>query len=256
MCGPVLSFVMNRVDTAVSSIKVPAARLGMAAVVVVPQGNNPEKNSAMAAQGAELVVHGSDFQEALEHAHRLADERGLHSVSSFDMTLVRGVASYALELFGEAGALDAVYVPIGLGSGICGVIAARDALGLKTEVIGVQADGAPCYALSFAAGKPVSTNAADTFADGVATRVPVAEAVEIINRGAARVVTVSDEAILRAQAMLLRDTHNLAEPAGAAPLAALLSEREVNRGGRVAMIMSGGNADIENVKALIALDPD
>ncbi len=238
------------------SIATAAARLGLRAVIVVPEGNNPEKNSAMAAQGAELVVHGSDFEEALEHARQLATERGLHSVPSFDRALVCGVASYALELFGEAGALDAVYVPVGLGSGICGVIAARDALGFGTEVIGVQADGAPCYALSFAAGKPISTNAADTFADGVATRVPVAEAVEIINRGAARVVTVSDAAILRAQAMLLRDTHNLAEPAGGAPLAALLSERDAMRGKRVAMVMSGGNADIANVRALAAVDLD
>ena len=206
----------------------------------------------MAAQGAELVVHGSDFQAAHEHAERLAAEQGLHMVPSFDPRLVEGVASYALELFENADPLDAVYVPIGLGSGICGVIAVRDALGLKTDVVGVQAAGAPCYALSFEAGRPVSTNAADTCADGVATRVPVPEAVAAINRGAARVVTVTDAAIVEAQRLLLRLTHNLAEPAGAAALAALLIERRRQAGKTAAVILSGGNADSANVRQLVA----
>ncbi|HEX9647633.1 MAG TPA: threonine dehydratase [Alphaproteobacteria bacterium] len=236
------------------SIALAAARHGLRCVIVVPEGNNPEKNDAMAAQGAALVVRGADFQQALEHAQALAEAEGLHMVPSFDRLLVMGVASYALELFEGAGPLDAVYVPIGLGSGICGVIAARDALGLTTEVIGVQAEGAPAYALSFAAGRPVSTDRADTFADGVATRVPVAEAVEFINRGAARVVTVSDDDILDAQRALLRATHNLAEPAGAAPLAALLSEHARMRARKVAVILSGGNADAANIRMLAATD--
>lgn len=234
------------------SIAVNARAQGLRAVVVAPEGNNPEKNAAMAAQGAELVVHGSDFQEAHEHAERLAAEQDLHMVPSFDPRLVEGVASYALELFENADPLDAVYVPIGLGSGICGVIAVRDALGLKTDVVGVQAAGAPCYALSFEAGRPVSTNAADTCADGVATRVPVPEAVAAINRGAARVATVTDAAIVEAQRLLLRLTHNLAEPAGAAALAALLIERRRQAGKTVAVILSGGNADSANVRQLVA----
>lgn len=234
------------------SIAVNARAQGLRAVVVAPEGNNPEKNAAMAAQGAELVVHGSDFQAAHEHAERLAEEQGLHMVPSFDPRLVEGVASYALELFENADPLDAVYVPIGLGSGICGVIAVRDALGLKTDVVGVQAAGAPCYALSFEAGRPVSTNAADTCADGVATRVPVPEAVAAINRGAARVATVTDAAIVEAQRLLLRLTHNLAEPAGAAALAALLIERRRQAGKTVAVILSGGNADSANVRQLVA----
>ena len=234
------------------SIAVNARAQGLRAVVVAPEGNNPEKNAAMAAQGAELVVHGSDFQAAHEHAERLAAEQGLHMVPSFDPRLVEGVASYALELFENADPLDAVYVPIGLGSGICGVIAVRDALGLKTDVVGVQAAGAPCYALSFEAGRPVSTNAADTCADGVATRVPVPEAVAAINRGAARVATVTDAAIVEAQRLLLRLTHNLAEPAGAAALAALLIERRRQAGKTVAVILSGGNADSANVRQLVA----
>lgn len=238
------------------SIATAAGHCGLAATVVVPEGNNPEKNKAMAAQGANLVVHGADFQEALEHANALAQDQGLHMVPSFDTTLVSGVASYALELFENAPPLDAVFVPIGLGSGICGVIAARDALGLKTDVYGVQAEGAPCYALSFRQGRPVSTNTIDTYADGVATRVPVAEAVAIINDGAADVITVSDSAIMRAQAILLRDTHNLAEPAGAAPLAALFQVIDRLRGKRAAVVLSGGNADAANIRLLADLEID
>ena len=236
------------------SVAVAAKSLGLSAVIVVPEGNNPEKNQAMVAQGAELVVHGADFQAALEHAGHLAETRALHYLPSFHPALVRGVASYALELFRAVPELYRVYVPIGLGSGICGVIAARDALKRKTEVVGVQAEGAPCYALSFEAGRPIATNSADTFADGVATRVPVPDAVAAINRGAADVVTVSDDQILQAQATLLRASHNLAEPAGAAALAAVIAGRERLQGRPVAVILSGGNADTANLRALAALD--
>ncbi len=232
------------------SVAVSAAHHGVRSVICVPEGNNPEKNAAMVAQGAELVIHGGDYQESLEHAQRLGEAEGLHMVGSFDPTLVQGVASYALELFAAAGPLDAVYVPIGLGSGICGVIAARNAMGLTTDVIGVQAEGAPCYARSFEAGKPVSTPRADTIADGVATRVPVPDAVDTINREAARVITVNDAAILEAQRLLLGLTHNLAEPAGAAALAGMLSERGRMAGKTVAVILSGGNADAANLKEL------
>ena len=235
------------------SVAVSAARHGLRSVVVVPEGNNPEKNEAMAAQGAELVVHGDDFQAALDHAVTLAAAEGLHMVPSFHELLVSGVATYALELFEGAAPLDAVYVPIGLGSGICGVIAARNALGLATEVIGVQAAGAPAYAVSFEAGHPVSTERADTMADGLATRIPVAEAVEIVNRYAVRVVTVRDDEIIDAQRVLLTATHNLAEPAGAAALAALLRERARMAGKTVAVVLSGGNADAANIRALAAV---
>ena len=238
------------------SVAVAAGHVGLPCRIVVPEGNNPEKNRAMAAQGAELVVHGNDFQASFEFARILAEEQGWHMVPSFDEALVRGVASYALELFTAVPDLDAVYVPVGQGSGICGVIAARDALGLRTEVIGVQAEGSPSYALSFEAGEPVSTDRADTFADGVATRIPVPAAVAIINAGAARIVTVSDDEILSAQAMMLSDTHNLAEPAGAAPLAAVLKERERQAGRRVGLVVSGGNADAANLRLLAALDLD
>ena len=233
------------------SIAVAAAHHGLRAVIVVPHGNNPEKNAAMIGQGADLVEHGRDFEEAVEFASRKAAREGLHLVASFDPALVQGVASYALELFAGADPLDAVYVPVGLGSGICAVIAARNALGLTTEVVGVQAAGAPCYALSFDAGRLVTTASADTIADGVATRVPDATAVEMINRNAARVVTVSDEAILEAQRLLLRLTHNLAEPSGACALAALLMERRRMAGKTAEVILSGGNADAANLRQVI-----
>ena len=227
------------------SVAVAARMNGLEAVVVVPRGNSREKNAAMEAQGAELVVHGGDFQESLEYAHGIADARGLHMVPSFAEPLVHGTATYALELFRAAADLDSVYVPIGLGSGICGVIAARDALGLGTEIVGVCAERAAAYALSFEAGRPVSTNAADTMADGMACRVPDPDAVAIVNAGAARVLAVSEEEIADAMRAYYTDTHNVAEGAGAAPLAALMRERDAMRSRKVALILSGGNIDRE-----------
>jgi len=225
------------------SIAFGARRVGLPAVIVVPHGNSVEKNAAMRALGAELIEHGVDFDAALAHARALAAERGLHPVPSFDPGLVRGVASYALELFRGAPALDTVYVPIGLGSGICGVIAARDALGLRTEVVGVVAARAACYALSLAAGHPVPTNSADTMADGLAVRVPDAGALAVIRAGAARVITVEEEEIRAAMRAYYTDTHNLAEGAGAAALAAAWKERDRHAGRRVGLILSGGNID-------------
>lgn len=225
------------------SIAFGAGRAGLKATIVVPHGNSVEKNAAMRAQGAELVEHGHDFQAALEHCRALADARGLHFVGSFLPDLVLGVSTYALEFFKGAPALTRVYVPIGLGSGICGVIAARDVLGLKTEVVGVVAENAPSYALSFEAKKPVSTNSADTLADGMACRVPVEAALETIWKGAARIVRVSEAQIRAAMRAYFSDTHNVAEGAGAAPLAAALVEKTLNRGERVGLILSGGNVD-------------
>jgi threonine dehydratase len=225
------------------SVALAARRHGLAATIVVPHGNSREKNAAMRALGAELVEHGDDFQAAAEHAAELAETRHLHFVRSFDERLVAGVASYALELLRGVADIDTVYVPIGLGSGICGMIQTRDALGLGTRVVGVVAAGAPSYALSFAAGKPVSTNSADTMADGLACRVPAAPAVEIILKGAERIVTVEEDEIRAAMRHLFTDTHNIAEGAGAATLAALLKEKARMEGKRVAIVLSGGNID-------------
>ena len=225
------------------SIAFAASRLGLRSTIVVPHGNSVEKNRAMAAFGARLVEAGHDFQAAYEHAVALAERDRLHLVRSYDPLLVRGVASYGLELFRAVPDLDIVYVPIGLGSGISGMIAAREGLGLKTEIVGVVAAAAPSYALSLAAGMPVHTNSAETIADGLAVRVPDAAALEVIRRGAARIVTVSEAEIRRAMRILFTDTHNVAEGAGAAALAAALQERDRLTGKRVAVIQSGGNID-------------
>jgi threonine dehydratase len=227
-------------------------RFGVPVAIVAPTGNSTEKNAAMRALGAELIEYGEDFQAALEEARRLAEARGLHSVPSFDRDLVLGVATYALELFADRPDLDVLYVPIGLGSGICGCIAARDALGLKTEIVGVQSTEAPSYALSFAAGRSISTNACDTLADGMATRIPNEEALDIIRSGVARIVLVSDTEIGEAIRAYWTDTHNLAEGAGAAALAAAIQERSRLAGRRVGVILSGGNIDIELFRRWVA----
>lgn len=225
------------------SIPFAAKREGVEATVVVPQGNSIEKNEAMRALGCTLIEAGADFDEAREIAARLAKERGLDMVASFHPELVIGVATYAHELFAAAGALDAVYVPIGLGSGICAVIAVRDLLGLKTKVIGVVAEKANAYALSFAQGSVVPTNSALSFADGMAVRVPHPEAVAIIAKGADRIVEVGEDEIADAMRLYYRATHNVAEGAGAAALAALTKEQARMKGQRVGLILSGGNID-------------
>jgi threonine dehydratase len=234
------------------SIAYTAARAGLRAVIVVPHGNSCEKNAAMRGMGAELIEHGDDFQEAYEYAAAMAEEQNLHFVRSFDSDLLCGVASYALELFGAVRDLDAVYVPIGMGSGICGTIAVRDALGLRTQVIGVVAANAPAYALSFSAGEPVAAPVRDTIADGMACRVPDVDALRIIRLGAARIVTVEEEEIMAAMRHLFSDTHNAAEGAGAAALAALLQERPRMAGRRVALILSGGNVDRDVFARILA----
>jgi threonine dehydratase len=225
------------------SIALAATRLAIAATIVAPHGNSIEKNRAMRGFGARLVEAGHDFQAAFEHATELAGQEKLHFVPSYHPLLVRGVAGYAIELFRAVPDLDVVYVPIGLGSGISGVIAARDALGLRAEIVGVVAEGAPTYALSFAAGRPIGTNSVDTMAGGLAVRVPDPEALGIICRGAARILTVSEAEMRRAMRILFTDTHNVAEGAGAAPLAAALQERHRLAGKRVAVVLSGGNID-------------
>lgn len=237
------------------SIAFAASRVGLRSTIVVPHGNSVEKNRAMAAFGARLVEAGHDFQAAYEHAVALAERDRLHLVRSYDPLLVRGVASYGLELFRAVPDLDIVYVPIGLGSGISGAIAAREGLGLKTEIVGVVAAAAPSYALSLAAGMPVHTNSAETIADGLAVRVPDAAALEVIRRGAARIVTVSEAEIRRAMRILFTDTHNVAEGAGAAALAAALQERDRLTGKRVAVIQSGGNID-RSLFAEVLGEPD
>jgi len=234
------------------SIAYAAARLGLTATIVVPHGNSSEKNLAMRAFGARLVEAGHDFQAAYDHAIGLAESEELHLVRSYHPLLVRGVASYALELFRGVADLATIYVPIGLGSGISGMIAARDALGLTTEIVGVVAANAPAYALSVARGTAVATNSADTIADGVACRVPDEAALAVIRRGAGRIITVSEAEIRRSMRILFTDTHNVAEGAGAAAFAAALQERGRLGGKRIAVVLSGGNVDREVFAEVLA----
>jgi threonine dehydratase len=227
------------------SLAYAAARYRVPVTIYVPHRNSVEKNRAMRAFGAELVEHGEDFQAAREEAGRRAEHDGLEFVPSFHPDLVTGVATYALELFRKAPDLDILYVPVGQGSGICGCILARDLLGLTTEIVGVQSTEAPSYALSFAAGTVVTTNSSNTLADGMATRVPDAEALAIIRKGASHIVQVTDDEVAAAIRAYWIDTHNLAEGAGAAALAAALQESTRIRGKRVGLILSGGNIDLD-----------
>jgi threonine dehydratase len=225
------------------SLAFASARAGARCVILVPRGNSREKNAAMRALGAELIEHGRDFDEARVRAGELAAGEGLDFIGPFRHELVAGVASYALELFRGVPALDAVYVPIGCGSGICGLISARDALGLATRIIGVVSAHANAYSLSFAERRPIETESADTLADGMAVRVPVADALDMILAGAERIVEVTDAEVEAAMRHYFTDTHNVVEGAGAAPLAAVLQERDRWRGKRVGVIASGGNVD-------------
>lgn len=230
-----------------------AARLaGLKAVIVVPFGNSREKNRAMLAQGVELVEHGQDFQESLEFARILAKDRGYTMVDSFHERLVMGTATYALEFLEAAPKLSAVYVPIGLGSSICGVAAARNALKLGTEIIGVVAAGSPSYALSFRQRKIVEAPSQTDIADGLACRVPNALAMEAIWANVARIVEVTDAEIKDSMRALFQDTHNLAEGAGAAALAGALKSKTLHQhNAPIGIVLTGGNIDLETYAAVL-----
>ena len=226
------------------SIAFAAAQHGIRAVIVVPCGNSVEKNRAMRSLGAELVEFGEDFQAASDHAAQLAEERGWHRVPSYDRLLVTGVATYALEMLSACPVMETVYVPIGLGSGVSGMIAVRNALGLTTKIVGVVSSLAPAYALSFAEGRAVEHEASTEIADGVACRKPDEMALEVVRTGADRIVTVGDDEAKEAMRIYFAATHNVAEGAGALGLAALLKDRGAG-GARVGTVVSGGNVDSE-----------
>jgi threonine dehydratase len=225
------------------SIAFAAARYGMPSAVVVPQGNSTTKNAAMRALGAELIECGHDFQASLEASARIALERGWHQVPSFHPLLVDGVATYSLELFRAVPDLDVLYVQIGLGSGICGAIAARDALGLKTRIVGVVSASAPAYARSLAAGRPVSHDVSTRIADGMACRTPDVDALRTIRAGVERIVEVTDDEVEAAMRVLFSTTHNVVEGAGAAGLAALLQERRQSGNATAGIVLTGANVD-------------
>ena len=236
------------------SLAFAAGRNKVPVTIYVPHGNSVEKNRAMKAFGAQLIEHGEDFEAARSEAKRHSERDGLEIVPSFHPDLVLGVATYALELFRSQPDLEVLYVPIGQGSGISGCILARDLLGLKTEIVGVQSTEAPSYALSFKAGTIVSTNSCNTRADGMATRIPDPDSFEIIRKGASHIVEVTDDEIGEAIRNYWTDTHNLAEGAGAAPLAAALQEKAKLRGKRVGLILSGGNIDFELFRKWVMAD--
>jgi threonine dehydratase len=225
------------------SVALCARQYGMAATIVVPHGNSLEKNAAMRSLGAVLVEHGADFQAAREFAETLARDERLHMVPSFHRLLVTGVASASLELFRAVQGIDTVYVPIGLGSGICGAVAARNALGSSAEIVGVVSAHARAYAASFAARRPVDSEVTTRLADGMACRTPEPEALEVIWKHVDRIVEVTDDEIAQAIAILFQCTHNCAEGAGAAPFAAIRKERRRLGGRKVAAVLSGGNID-------------
>jgi threonine dehydratase len=234
------------------SIAYAARENGLRAVIVVPHGNNPEKNAAMRALGAELVEHGREFQEALEFSRELAAKEGLHPVPSFHPWLVRGVATYGLELFRSVPDLDAVFVPIGLGSGFCGLAAAREALGLKTRLIGVVSEHAPAYALSFRQGEFIEQSSTTRVAEGVACKTPNRDALDYIRHYAHDILTVNDDEALAGMGDLIRHTHNLAEGSGALAWAALKKHHRDWQGQRVAVILSGGNASTSLMREAMA----
>jgi threonine dehydratase len=236
------------------SLAFAASRYRVPVTIYVPHGNSVEKNRAMGAFGANLVEHGEDFQVAREEAGRRARQDGLEFVPAFHPDLVRGVATYALELLRKAPDLDVIYVPIGQGSGISGCILVRDLLGSRTEIVGVQSSLAPSYALSFAAGTVVTTETSNTRADGMATRSPDSDALAIIRKGASRIVQVTDDEIASAIHAYWSDSHNLAEGAGAAPLAAALQEKQRLQGKRVGLILSGGNIDFDLFRKWVGSD--
>lgn len=234
------------------SVAYAAWLFGAKAVLVVPHGNNPEKNAGMSALGAEVIEYGKDFDDAREHAASLVAARGyyyLHPAN--EPRLIAGVGTYAVELFEDVPHPDVVIVPIGLGSGICGVSLVRERVSPRTTVIGVQAERAPAVYLSWKEKRPITTGSADTLADGLATRVPAELTQALINRLVDEIVTVSEDAIMEAIRLLLFHTHNLAEGAGAASLAAALQLRTRLAGKRAVIILSGGNIDAATLRRVL-----
>lgn len=227
------------------SVGFAAKMTGLPATIVVPHGNSREKNAAMRALGVELVEHGTDFQAAYEFAQALGAERGLLMVPSYNAPIVLGVATYCLEFLRGVPELDTVYVPVGMGSGVCAMVAARDALGLKTKVVGVVSSGAPAYRLSFEAGRVVDHPVTTVLADGLACRVPLQEPLDVMIAGVERMVSVSEAEVAEAMRTLFACTHNVAEGAGGASTAGMLQEREAMRGKRVGVTLCGGNVDAD-----------
>lgn len=225
------------------SVALAAQRKKLECVIVVPHGNSASKNAAMRAQGAKLIEHGDDFQSSLEHARKLATDLGYHLVPPYHRNIVLGIATYWLELFTAVQGIDIAYVPIGMGSGICSAAAVRNALGLKTKLVGVVSEQAPTYALSFEQKRIVEAPATTKLADGLACRLGNEEALEVMLENVDHVLRVTDDEVAAAMRAMFTDTHNVVEGAGAASLAAATKESSTLKGKRVALIATGGNVD-------------
>lgn len=235
------------------SVALAGSRFNVPVKIVVPLGNSKEKNAAMRAHGAELIEHGSDYQEAREFADRLAEDLpGWNVVPPYHRDIVKGVATYWMEFFSAVPDLDVVYVPIGMGSGICAACAVRNGMGLRTKIVGVVAEGAPAYALSFESGTRMEAAVTTRLADGIACRAPDDEALEVILGNVERVIRVSDDEIARAMRIYFTDTHNTAEGAGATALGAALKERDSLAGKRIGLVLTGGNVDHDLFARILA----
>jgi len=225
------------------AVALAAKQFGLPVTILVPQGNSREKNAAMRAQGATLVEFGDDYQAARERAEALAAEQGLHMVPPYHYNIVRGVATYWLELFSAVNEIDVAYVPIGMGSGINAAVAVRNGLNLKTKIVGGVSSEAPAYAESFEQRHPVEAPAKTRIADGLACRKPDETALAVVLENVEHIVRVTDDQVEDAMRHMFTDTHNVVEGAGAAALAAALKEKDHLRGKRVALIATGSNVD-------------
>ncbi len=234
------------------SVALAARRNNLDCLIVVPHGNSQDKNAAMRAQGARLVVHGEDYQSALDHATKLAVELGFHLVPPYHRDILRGIATYWLELFSNVPDIDVVYVPIGMGSGICSAAAVRNALKLHTKIVGVVSEHAPTYALSFEQRLIVEAASRTALADGLACRKGDPEALQVMLENVDHIVRVSDAEVAEAMGALFKDTHNVVEGAGAASLAAAGKEAAQLKGKRVALIATGGNVDSDVFARVLA----
>ena len=235
------------------SVAFAARRHGLQVKIYVPFGNSVEKNAAMRALGAQLIEVGADFQECREHATRVAADEGLHMVPSWHPDLVAGVATGYLELLRAQPDLDLLLVPVGQGSGICGAIAARNALGIKTRIVGVVSSHAPAYQLSFRARRAIAAPVSTIVADGLACRQPDASSLQAIFEYADDILAVTDDEVAHAMRLYYRATHNLAEGAGAAALAAAMQIKDSAqlKGRKVGLPLTGGNVDAELFRHLL-----
>jgi threonine dehydratase len=238
------------------SIALACQRERVPCTIVTPVGNNPDKNAAMRAMGAEVIEHGRDFDEARERVEQLQQERGLRYVhSANEPLLIAGVATYALEIFEEMPDVDVILVPIGGGSGACGCTLVRTGVGSRAKIIGVQAERADAFTRSWRTGTRVVGERADTFAEGVATRVTFDLTFEMLQRELDDIVTLSEDELAEGVRLAMRTTHNLAEGAGGAPLMAAKKLRDELAGKKVVCVMTSGNIDLVTLMRILAARP-